>query len=179
MALSSELSRKWRTEQDDDDKSCRRQLIKEGTGETRGGAAAPPDEPEEVPPPPPDEPEEVPPPLPEEALVSQPVEVVSAPALTADDASWSVNIFCEAFNRLQWVTVHLGVPGPNDLLQRTVKDYTFKIQILAGDLERGVLDPIDDDDGDDGAFDDGDDGGLDDSCSDSDGGAHPTTTTFA
>jgi hypothetical protein len=71
-------------------------------------------------------------------------------------------LFREAFNRLRRVAVHLGVPAPNDLLQRTVKDYAFKIHILAGDLERGVLAPVDDDDGDDGSF---------------DGGAPPAATT--
>jgi hypothetical protein len=55
------------------------------------------------------------------------------------------------------------------LLQRTVKGFTFKIHILARDLERAVLGPVDDDDGDDG--------GLDGSSSDSDGGAPPVATT--
>jgi hypothetical protein len=59
----------------------------------------------------------------------------------------------------------------------TVKDYPFKINILVGDLERGVLAPVDDD-GDD-------DGGLDisgfgpGSGSDYDGGAPPAATTSA
>jgi hypothetical protein len=128
-----------------------------------------PDELEEVPPHLPEEPEEVPLPPHEEEPVPQPVEVVSSLALTADKASWSVNLFCEAFNRLQWVAVHLGVPAPNDPLQRTVKDYAFKIHILAGDLERGVLAPVDDDGGDDGS--------LDSSDSDSDDGAPPAATT--
>jgi hypothetical protein len=34
-----------------------------------------------------------------------------------------------------------------------VKDYAFKINILVGDLKRGVLAPVDDDDGDDGSLD--------------------------
>jgi hypothetical protein len=82
---------------------------------------------------------------------------------------WSVNLFLKALRRLQRVTVHLGIPRPNDLLQRTVKDFTIKIHILARDLERAVLGPVDDDDGDDG--------GLDGSSSDSDGGAPPVATT--
>jgi hypothetical protein len=54
-----------------------------------------------------------------------------------------------------------------------VKDYALKINVLVGDLERGVLAPVDDDGGDDG--------GLDVSRSgsdfDSDGGAPPAVTT--
>jgi hypothetical protein len=50
---------------------------------------------------------------------------------------------------------------------------------LGWDLERGVLDPVDDDGGDDGVFDGGDDGGLDDSGSDSNGGAPRAATTSA
>jgi hypothetical protein len=88
-------------------------------------------------------------------------------------------LFREAFNKLRRVTVHLAVPRPNDPLHRPVRDYTFKIHILAGDLERGVLDPVDDDGGDDGVFDGGDDGGLDDSGSDFDGGAPRAATTSA
>jgi hypothetical protein len=136
---------------------------------------APPAEPEEVPPPPPTELEEVPPPppakvkppLPKVAL--QPVVVVRAPPLNVDEATWSVNLFREAFVKLRKVVVHLGVPAPKDLLQMTVKDYAFKINVLVGDLESGVLAPVDDDSGDDG--------GLD--VSDSDGGAPPAATTYA
>jgi hypothetical protein len=52
-------------------------------------------------------------------------------------------------------------------------DYAFKINVLVGNLERGVLPPppVDDDSGDDG--------GLDFSGSDSDGGARPVVTTSA
>jgi hypothetical protein len=35
----------------------------------------------------------------------------------------------------------------------SVKDYAFKINVLVGDLERGVFAPIDDDRGDDGGLD--------------------------
>jgi hypothetical protein len=52
-----------------------------------------------------------------------------------------------------------------------VKDYAFKIHILAGDLVRGVHVPVDDDSGDDGS--------LDSSGSNSDGGAPPEVTTSA
>jgi hypothetical protein len=61
----------------------------------------------------------------------------------------------------------------------TVMDYAFKINVLAGELERGVQPPIYDDD----------DGGLDvsgsdtssgsGSDSDSDSGAPPVATTSA
>jgi hypothetical protein len=74
-------------------------------------------------------------------------------------------LFSDAFVKLQKVAVHLGVAVPNDPLQRTVKDYTFKINILIGNLERGVLAPVDDDDDDDGSLD------VSSSGSDSDGGA--------
>jgi hypothetical protein len=54
-----------------------------------------------------------------------------------------------------------------------VKDYAFKINVLVGDLERGVLTPVDDDGGEDGGLD------VSGSSSDSDGGAPPAATTFA
>jgi hypothetical protein len=57
----------------------------------------------------------------------------------------------------------------------SVKDYTFKINVLVGDLERGVFTPIDDDRGDDGGLDISGSG----SGSDSDGGAPPAATTSA
>jgi hypothetical protein len=49
-------------------------------------------------------------------------------------------------------------------------DYAFKVNVLAGELERGVLPPVNDDEG-----------GLDvsGSGSDSDGGAPPAATTSA
>jgi hypothetical protein len=138
MTSSSLPSRKRGREEEDDDESCRHRLIKEGT-------LLAPEESEEVPPSPPDEPEEVPPPPPdelEEALVPQPVAVVRAPPLNVDEATWSVSLFSDAFVKLRKVDVHLGVPGPNDPMQRTVKDYTFKINILAGDLEREECSPL-------------------------------------
>jgi hypothetical protein len=57
----------------------------------------------------------------------------------------------------------------------TVKDYAFKINVLVGDLERGVLTPIDDDGGDDGGLDVSGFG----SGSGSDGGAPPAETNSA
>jgi hypothetical protein len=56
-----------------------------------------------------------------------------------------------------------------------MKDYAFKINILAGDLERGVLAPVDDDGGDNGSLDSSGYG----SDSNSDSGASPAVTTSA
>jgi hypothetical protein len=74
---------------------------------------------EEVPPPPPTEvklppPEEVKPPPPKVAL--QPVAVVRAPPLNANEATWSLNLYREAFVKLRKVAIHLGVPAPRDPL---------------------------------------------------------------
>jgi hypothetical protein len=88
-----------------------------------------------------------------------------------------VSWFSEAFVKLRNVVVHLGVPEPHDSLQRTVKDYAFKINILAGDLERGVLAPVDDDGSDDGSLDCSSPGSG--SGSDSDSGVPPAATTSA
>jgi hypothetical protein len=141
----------------------------------------PPAEPEKVPPPLPGEPEEVKPPPPKEVkpprrkVVLQPMAAMCAPALSAGDASWSAKLFHKAFMKLRKVAVHLGVQPPSHPLQTTVKDYAFKINVLVGDLERGVLAPVNDYGGDDG--------GLDVSSSgsgfDSNGGAPPVATTSA
>jgi hypothetical protein len=82
-------------------------------------------------------------------------------------------LFHEAFVKLRKVVVHLGVPTPNHPLQMTMKDYTFKINVLVRDLERGVLAPVDDDGGDDGGLD------VSGYSSNSDGGAPPAATTSA
>jgi hypothetical protein len=70
------------------------------------------------------------------------------------------------------MVVHLGDQRPPKPLQTTVMDYAFKVNVLAGHLEREVVPPPDDDDG-----------GLDVSSSgsdsDSDGGAPPAVTTSA
>jgi hypothetical protein len=84
-------------------------------------------------------------------------------------------LFHEAFVKLRKVVVYLGVPPHSHPLQMTVKDYAFKINVLFGDLERGVLAPVDDDGGDDGGLDVSGSG----SGSDSDGGAPPAVTTSA
>jgi hypothetical protein len=88
----------------------------------------PPVEPEKVPPPPPavvppplpaevkpPPHEEVKPPLPKEVkppwrkVALQLVPAVRAPALSVDEATWSANLFHEAFLKLRKVAVHLGV----------------------------------------------------------------------
>jgi hypothetical protein len=154
----------------------------------------PPAEPEEVPPPLPAEPEKVPqpspaevkppppdvvkPPLPdelEEALAPQPMAVVHAPPLNANEATWSVNLFRDAFMMLRNVVIHLGVPIPRDPLLMTMNNYAFKINIFVGDLERGVLTTVDDDGCNDCSL----DGSGSCSGSDFDGGAPPAATTSA
>jgi hypothetical protein len=78
-----------------------------------------------------------------------------------------------AFLSLGRVDVYLGVQQPTHPLQSTVMDYAFKINALAGELERGVPPPP--------VYDD--DGGLNVSGSgsdfDSDGGAPLAATTSA
>jgi hypothetical protein len=123
----------------------------------------PPVEPEKVPPPPPAEPEDVPSPLPEEVpppppaevkppppeevkpqrrkVARQPVAAVRAPAVNVQDASWSAKLLHQAFVNLGKVVVHLGVQPPSHPLQTTMMDYVFKINVLVGELERGVLPP--------------------------------------
>jgi hypothetical protein len=56
-----------------------------------------------------------------------------------------------------------------------VKDYAFKINVLVGDLERGVLTPVDNDGGDDAGF----NVSGSNSDSNSDGGAPLAATTSA
>jgi hypothetical protein len=80
----------------------------------------------------------------------------------------------QAWQSLKKMVVHLGVQQPPEPLQMTVMDYAFKVNVLAGHLEREVVPPDDDDDG---GLDDSSSGS--DSDSDSDGGAPPAETTFA
>jgi hypothetical protein len=125
----------------------------------------PPAKPEEVPPPPPAEPEEVPPPPPEEVKRLKPprrevaLPFLRAPKVDYSDACFSVKMLYEAWQRLEKLAVHLGVqipPGPKEM---TVMDYAFKVNVLAGNLEREVVPP--------------------DFDSDSDGGAPPAATSSA
>jgi hypothetical protein len=117
-----------------------------------------PTELEKVPPPSPAEPEEVKPPPPEEVkplrrkVALQPA-ALRAPELSAGEASYLEKLFHEPFVKLRKVVVHLRVQPPNHPLQTTVKDYAFRINVLVGDLERGVLAPVDDDNDNDGSLD--------------------------
>jgi hypothetical protein len=125
----------------------------------------PPAKPEEAPPPPPIEPEEVPPPRPwrchrpargGEAAPTRGGEAAEAAQAQGGAAArgaptcskskcggcqFSVKMLHQAFLSLGKVAIHLGVQRPTDSLQTTVMDYAFKINVLAGDLERGVLLP--------------------------------------
>jgi hypothetical protein len=66
---------------------------------------------------------------------------VRAPALSAQNASWLAKLLHEAFVKLGVVVVHLGAQPPSHLLQTTVMNYAFKINVLVWELERGVLPP--------------------------------------
>jgi hypothetical protein len=133
---------------------------------------------EEVLPPPPAEPEEVPPPPPEEVKRLKPPRrklplPMRAPSVNVEDSCFSVKMLYQAWQSLKKMAVHLWVERSPEPLQTTVMDYAFKVNVLAGHLEREVVSPPDDDD----------DGGLDvsssdsDYDSDSDGGAHLAATT--
>jgi hypothetical protein len=47
----------------------------------------------------------------------------------------------QAWQSLGKVVVHLRVQRPTDLLQTTVMDYAFKVNVLAGQLEKEVPPP--------------------------------------
>jgi hypothetical protein len=64
-----------------------------------------------------------------------------APKVNVEDACFSVKMLHQAFLSLGKVAIHVGVQRPTDPLQTTVMDYAFKINVLAGELERGVLPP--------------------------------------
>jgi hypothetical protein len=83
----------------------------------------------------------------------------------------------EAWQSLGKLAVHLGVQHPPSPLQMTVMDYTFKVNSLAGKLEREVVPPVYYYDDDDGSLDVSSSGSNSDS--DSDGGAPPAATTSA
>jgi hypothetical protein len=101
---------------------------------------------EEVPPPPPAEPEEVPPPPPEEVKRMKPpwrkVPLpMRAPSVDVEDACFSVKMLYQAWQSLKKMAAHLGVQRPLEPLQTTVMDYAFKVNVLAGHLEREVVPP--------------------------------------
>jgi hypothetical protein len=99
-----------------------------------------------VPPPPPAEPEEVPPPPPEEVkrlkpprrkVARQPVVPLCDRKVDHSDACFSVKMLYEARQSLGKLVVHLGVQLLSGPL--TVMDYAFKVNVLAGKLEREVV----------------------------------------
>jgi hypothetical protein len=101
---------------------------------------------EEVSPPPPAEPEEVPPPPPEEVKWLKPPRrkvppPMRAPKVNFEDACFSVKMLYQAWQSFGNMAVHLGVQRPTDPLQMTVMYYAFKVNVLAGQLEREVVPP--------------------------------------
>jgi hypothetical protein len=76
---------------------------------------------------------------PQRKVARQPVVPLRAPKVNVEDACFSVKMLYQAWQSLGKVAVHLGVQRPTDSLQTTVMDYTFKSNVLAGQLEREVL----------------------------------------
>jgi hypothetical protein len=109
---------------------------------------------------------------PRRKVVRQPVVPLCAPKVNVEDAYFSVKMLYHAWQSLGKVVVHLGVQRPIDPLQTTMMDYAFKVNVLAGQLDREVLSPVYDDDGGLNVSSSGSD-------SDFDGGAPPTATTSA
>jgi hypothetical protein len=100
-----------------------------------------------VPPPLPTEPEEVPPPPLEEVkrlkpprrkVARQHVVPLRAPKVDYSDACFSVKMLYEAWQSLGKLAVHLRLQLPPGPMQMTVMDYAFKVNVLAGKLEREV-----------------------------------------
>jgi hypothetical protein len=52
---------------------------------------------------------------------------------------FSVKMLYQAWQSLGKVAIHLRVQRPTDPLQMTVMDYTFKVNVLARQLEREVV----------------------------------------
>jgi hypothetical protein len=104
----------------------------------------PPAEPEEVPPPPLAGPEEVPPPPPQHKVSPPPPQhkvllSMCAPSVNVEDVYFSVKMLYQAWQSLKKMVVHLRVERPPEPLQTTVVDYAFKVNVLAGHLEREVV----------------------------------------
>jgi hypothetical protein len=64
-----------------------------------------------------------------------------APSVNVENACFSVKILYQAWQSLKKMAVHLGIQRPPESLQTTVMDYAFKVNVLAGDLEREVPPP--------------------------------------
>jgi hypothetical protein len=94
-----------------------------------------------VPPPPPEEVKRLKPPR--RKMARQPVvrPFLRAPKVDYSDACFSMKMLYEAWQSLGKLVVHLGVqipPGPKEM---TMMDYAFKVNSLAGNLEREVVPP--------------------------------------
>jgi hypothetical protein len=72
-------------------------------------------------------------------VARQPVVPLRAPKVYVEDACFSVKMLHQAWQSPGKVAVHLGIQRPTDPLQTTMMDYAFKVNVLAGELERGVL----------------------------------------
>jgi hypothetical protein len=64
-----------------------------------------------------------------------------APSVNGEDACFSVKMLYQAWQSHKKMFVHLGVEWPPEPLQTTVMDYAFKVNVLAGHLEREVVPP--------------------------------------
>jgi hypothetical protein len=64
-----------------------------------------------------------------------------APSVNVEDACFSVKMLYQAWQSLKKMVVHLWVQRPPKPLQTTVMDYVFKVNVLAGHLEREVAPP--------------------------------------
>jgi hypothetical protein len=64
-----------------------------------------------------------------------------APSVNVEDVCFLVKMLYQAWQNLKKTVVHLGVQRPPEPLQTTVMDYAFKVNVLAGDLEREVVPP--------------------------------------
>jgi hypothetical protein len=91
---------------------------------TQGGALPPPEEVKWLKPP--------------RRKVSPPMR---APTVNVEDAYFSVKMLYQAWQSLKKMAAHIGVQRPPEPLQTTVMDYSFKVNVLAGHLEREVVPP--------------------------------------
>jgi hypothetical protein len=64
-----------------------------------------------------------------------------APTVNVEDAYFSVKMLYQAWQSLKKMAAHIGVQRPPEPLQTTVMDYSFKVNVLAGHLEREVVPP--------------------------------------
>jgi hypothetical protein len=62
-----------------------------------------------------------------------------APSANVEDACFSMKMLYRAWQSLKKMVVHLRVQQPPEPLQTTVMDCAFKVNVLAGHLEREVV----------------------------------------